>query len=72
MGVLLRIIQVAALCGGVALFALFAYSDPAFPPSRWMLLIGCGVCGLCAMWAATFIIVLLAHGKDAARSLDWY
>ncbi len=72
MGIILRIMQVAALCGGVALFAALAYSDPQFPPTRWMLLIGCAACGFGAMWLVTFFTVLILHGPQAAKSLEWY
>lgn len=72
MGIFLRIVQILALSGGVALFGLLAYSDPEFPPTRPMLLIGCAICGFGAMWLTTFVIVLILHGPKAAGSLEWY
>lgn len=72
MGFVLRVIQILALSAGVGLFALLAYSDPAGPPPKWVLLIGCGIFGFGAMWASTYFIVLALHGREAAKSLDWY
>lgn len=72
MGIFLRVIQIVALSAGVGLFALFAYSDPQFPPTKWMLLIGCAVCGFGLMWLTTFVIVAIRYGTKAAASMEWY
>lgn len=71
MALLLRLIQVAALCVGVAAFAGLAYSDP-IPPTRAVLVIGCALFGFGLMFAITYLMTLLLHGRQAARTLEWY